>query len=162
MNPKVYYKLDNFFANHRNFVKSRNFKQLRGAATYPADEAQIITSCSPLVYNQDMDDTATSIVNNSLDPSNIAQPCGIIANYNFNDTFKIINSHKQYRVSTRMCSTLLICSRSTLQRAKSPSSLRTNGTPQGQRTQYRSKLVPHLSRRVLHSLRPPLPRALYR
>lgn len=26
VNPKVYYKLDNFFANHRNFVKSRNFK----------------------------------------------------------------------------------------------------------------------------------------
>ena len=28
--PKMYYKLDNFYANHRNFVKSRNYKQLRG------------------------------------------------------------------------------------------------------------------------------------
>ena len=94
VNPKVYYKLDNFYANHRNFVKSRNFKQLRGDATYPADDAQIITSCSPLVYNKDMDDTAISIVNNSLNPNMIASPCGIIANYHFNDTFKIFNSHK--------------------------------------------------------------------
>ena len=51
VNPKVYYKLDNFFANHRNFVKSRNFKQLRGDASLPFDNAQIITSCTPLTYN---------------------------------------------------------------------------------------------------------------
>ena len=28
--PKIYYRLENFYANHRNFVKSRSFKQLRG------------------------------------------------------------------------------------------------------------------------------------
>jgi hypothetical protein len=30
VNPKIYYKLENFYANHRNFVKSRSYKQLRG------------------------------------------------------------------------------------------------------------------------------------
>lgn len=26
VNPKIYYQLENFYANHRNFVKSRNYK----------------------------------------------------------------------------------------------------------------------------------------
>lgn len=26
INPKLYYQLENFYANHRNFVKSRNYK----------------------------------------------------------------------------------------------------------------------------------------
>ena len=26
VNPKLYYKLENFYANHRNFVKSRDYK----------------------------------------------------------------------------------------------------------------------------------------
>jgi hypothetical protein len=33
VNPKIYYRIENFFANHRNFVKSRNFKHNRGATT---------------------------------------------------------------------------------------------------------------------------------
>lgn len=28
--PKIYYMIDNFYANHRNFVKSRIYKQMRG------------------------------------------------------------------------------------------------------------------------------------
>jgi len=28
--PKIYYELNNFYANHRNFVKSRSYSQLRG------------------------------------------------------------------------------------------------------------------------------------
>jgi hypothetical protein len=30
VNPKIYYQLENFYANHRNFVKSRSYTQLRG------------------------------------------------------------------------------------------------------------------------------------
>ena len=28
--PKVYYRLENFYGNHKNYVESRNFNQLRG------------------------------------------------------------------------------------------------------------------------------------
>ena len=29
-NPKIYYRLENFFGNHRDFVRSRDWKQLGG------------------------------------------------------------------------------------------------------------------------------------
>lgn len=41
VNPMIYYRIENFFANHRNFVRSRNFKQLRGATT-ASDDWQLI------------------------------------------------------------------------------------------------------------------------
>ena len=42
--PYLYYEIENFYANHRKFVKSRNYKQLRGNVTRapltPADRQQ--------------------------------------------------------------------------------------------------------------------------
>jgi len=52
VNPKFYYQLENFYANHRNFVKSRNFKQLRGNIL---DEDQIST-CAPVKKMSDLGD----------------------------------------------------------------------------------------------------------
>src|SRR3569833_206133 len=40
--PKVYYKLENFYANHRNFVKSRSYKQQRASTTSATSD------CSPV------------------------------------------------------------------------------------------------------------------
>ena len=51
VNPKVYYRLENFYANHRNFVKSRNYKQLRGEQSSDLD---LISSCSPILTNKDL------------------------------------------------------------------------------------------------------------
>ena len=92
VSPKVYYRIENFYANHRNFVKSRNFKQLRGDASIPYDDSQLITSCTPLIYNRDMDLlNYTSINGSSLDPNQIADPCGLAGKFFFNDTFQIMN-----------------------------------------------------------------------
>ena len=41
--PKLYYKLDNFFSNHRNFVKSRYYNQLRGKTGLT--QAQVDSNC---------------------------------------------------------------------------------------------------------------------
>ena len=49
VNPKIYYRLENFYANHRDFVKSRSYKQLRGEDD-DADES----SCSPIYLNKDL------------------------------------------------------------------------------------------------------------
>ena len=46
-NPKVYYRLDNFYANHRSFQKY-SFSQLRGE-----DEAKI-AQCDPVKSNKDI------------------------------------------------------------------------------------------------------------
>lgn len=88
--PKLYYRIENFFANHRNFVKSRNFKHLRGATT-EGDAGQIETSCTPAVYHRDMglNNNYTALNGGILNPDGIALPCGLIAKYHFNDTYKI-------------------------------------------------------------------------
>jgi len=61
----LYYKVTNFYQNHRRYVKSRSNKQLRGDAT--AD----IASCTPLM----------SLGGDYL------YPCGLVAHSYFNDVF---------------------------------------------------------------------------
>jgi len=88
VNPKFYYRLENFYANHRNFVKSRSYKQLRGDDDN-ADES----SCSPIYLNKNLDVPGLLSINRmNLSLTDVAQPCGLIARYFFNDTFKIFNA----------------------------------------------------------------------
>eukprot|EP00013_Stygamoeba_regulata_P021056 CAMPEP_0177653496 /NCGR_PEP_ID=MMETSP0447-20121125/13768_1 /TAXON_ID=0 /ORGANISM="Stygamoeba regulata, Strain BSH-02190019" /LENGTH=252 /DNA_ID=CAMNT_0019156959 /DNA_START=193 /DNA_END=948 /DNA_ORIENTATION=+ len=63
----VYYKLDNYYQNHRRYVKSRSDPQLLGEET-TSEPAE----CSPLGTN---------------DNDQLLQPCGLIASSLFNDTF---------------------------------------------------------------------------
>jgi len=62
----VYYKLSNFFQNHRRYVKSRSDPQLNGKGFTAS-----IASCDPLQKQNGKD----------------LYPCGLIANSFFNDTF---------------------------------------------------------------------------
>ncbi|KAI8979586.1 CDC50/LEM3 family [Mycotypha africana] len=67
----LYYKLTNFYQNHRKYVKSLSYNQLHGDVITQADAA---SSCSPL----------------GVDANNkIYYPCGLIANSMFNDTFEV-------------------------------------------------------------------------
>ncbi|XP_064100369.1 cell cycle control protein 50A-like isoform X3 [Macrobrachium nipponense] len=68
-NVYMYYGLDNFYQNHRRYVKSRYDYQLLGkkVTTVPSD-------CEPFGKDQD---------------GNIYAPCGAIANSMFNDTLKL-------------------------------------------------------------------------
>jgi len=49
----MYYQLDNFYQNHRRYVKSRDFSQLKGDDRLLAD---ISTNCDPIVINKDLGD----------------------------------------------------------------------------------------------------------
>ncbi|KAF9459337.1 cell cycle control protein [Collybia nuda] len=68
-----YYKLTNFFQNHRRYVKSLNTDQLKGKAVSASDLQD--SDCKPL---------AQMTVNGTNLP---IYPCGLIANSFFNDTF---------------------------------------------------------------------------
>lgn len=85
VNPKIYYQIENFYANHRNFVKSRNYKQLRGNVQ-SADE---LTSCDPVIKMSDLGDSIAKVAidGTTLKNEDVAYPCGLIAKYFFNDTY---------------------------------------------------------------------------
>eukprot|EP01134_Creolimax_fragrantissima_P001940 CFRG1940T1 len=65
----IYYAMDNYYQNHRRYVKSRDDNQLHGGSG-------VQSSCDPL---------------DVLNGSNIA-PCGYIANSFFNDTIYLLDS----------------------------------------------------------------------
>lgn len=65
----VYYELTKYYQNHRRYVSSRNNKQLLGEVI--TDES-LLQDCQPQITSGD---------------GRILQPCGLIANSFFNDTF---------------------------------------------------------------------------
>jgi len=71
-----YYKLTNFFQNHRVYVKSRDNSQLSGSTSINANN--INTNCEPYRTLEDANGNKQPIA-----------PCGTIANSLFNDTFDL-------------------------------------------------------------------------
>lgn len=91
VNPKVYYQLENFYANHRNFVKSRNYKQLRGNNL----GADSLSTCEPVVKMSDLGDDIPKIAldGTTLKNDDVAFPCGLIAKYIFNDGYSLMETN---------------------------------------------------------------------
>ncbi|KAI9027181.1 CDC50/LEM3 family [Phycomyces nitens] len=68
----LYYKMTNFYQNHRKYVKSLSYSQLHGEKITPGEAS---ASCSPM----------------GVDPNGkIYYPCGLIANSMFNDSFSAL------------------------------------------------------------------------
>ncbi|KAI8065393.1 CDC50/LEM3 family [Gilbertella persicaria] len=67
----LYYRLTNFYQNHRKYVKSLSYNQLHGDVISAPEAA---SSCSPVGVAPD---------------NKIYYPCGLIANSMFNDTFVV-------------------------------------------------------------------------
>lgn len=74
-----YYQLENFYQNHRRYVKSRDVDQLKGTIKQASD----LTNCAPV---QTMGDLGRlKVLNGSnLTESDPANPCGLIAKSFFN------------------------------------------------------------------------------
>lgn len=49
IDPKVYYRLDNFYHAHRSFVKSRSWQQLRGQDVEEVKKCAPVSSVSDLI-----------------------------------------------------------------------------------------------------------------
>ncbi|KAI4317508.1 hypothetical protein L6164_025373 [Bauhinia variegata] len=83
----VYYQLDNFYQNHRRFVKSRNDHQLR----YKSAEGDT-TGCDP--------ERVTPADGNNKTQLPIV-PCGLIAWSMFNDTYKLSSKNKDLVINKK-------------------------------------------------------------
>ena len=81
----VYYEIDNFYQNHRRYVKSKNDDQLNGKEV---KKETLEKDCEHALTNEEMG-KKKNMENGSLDDGEIAIPCGLIAKSFFNDTFKL-------------------------------------------------------------------------
>lgn len=80
-----FYRLTNFYQNHRRYVQSIDFNQLKGQVYV---NASAIPNCSPVILNAHTFRTV-SIANTTLDPQAAAFPCGLVARSMFNDSFTL-------------------------------------------------------------------------
>jgi len=76
----MYYRLQNYYQNHRRYVKSRSDAQLRGESvtSYSA-----LSDCDPWISEGGV----------KTNPEYFYNPCGLIAKSVFNDTFLLYNSN---------------------------------------------------------------------
>ncbi|KAI5674529.1 hypothetical protein M9H77_14893 [Catharanthus roseus] len=77
----VYYQLDNYYQNHRRYVKSRSDQQLRDP-----DSANDVSACKP----EDTLANGSAIV-----------PCGLIAWSLFNDTYSLSRNNQQLSINKK-------------------------------------------------------------
>lgn len=84
----LYYQLSNFYQNHRRYVKSRSDTQLSGTTL---SDKQTLGDCDPWeTFADHLPNTADDFSFNTTDLSSIKlNPCGLIANSKFNDTFEL-------------------------------------------------------------------------
>ena len=83
----VYYRLTNFYQNHRLYFKSRNPDQLSGDDLDVSD----ISSCEPITKVKDLGKIVLSLDNRTIEEEAPANPCGLIAKSVFNDTYALIS-----------------------------------------------------------------------
>lgn len=81
----VYYQLDNFYQNHRRYVKSRSNEQLMGNNL---DVSQL-DDCDPIKTNKDVGREFAMDGDTKLDENAAAFPCGLVAKSVFNDTYEL-------------------------------------------------------------------------
>ena len=95
----VYYQLDNFYQNHRRYVKSRDNQQLAGTYKTVAQ----LSSCDPIVKVADLwDNQKFNLRKAPLNPEDPATPCGLVAKSYFNDTFELWRSGQNGGQATRI------------------------------------------------------------
>ena len=86
----LYYELNNFFMNHRKFVKSKIWAQLRG------DDVSSKQTCDNAWTMEQMFGEESVYYTNewghTFNKTDIANPCGLIARAFFNDTYTLHNN----------------------------------------------------------------------
>ena len=93
----VYYQLENFFQNHRRYIKSRSINQLKGKNL---SKGQIKDDCDPIITNEDLG-RINSVGGIKLVPTEPANPCGLIAKSFFNDSFKLYKNNKEITIESK-------------------------------------------------------------
>ena len=90
----IYYKLENFYINHRNLVESKSWKELRGGEGNTKEKcknsflmSEMFPSNSPYYINE---------WNYTFKENDISSPCGLWARSFFNDTYNLSFSNGTY------------------------------------------------------------------
>ena len=90
----IYYKLGNFFLNHRNLVESKSWKELRG------EEGNTESNCKNSYLMSEMFPKNSPYYINewgyNFSESEISSPCGLWARSFFNDTYNLTFSNGTY------------------------------------------------------------------
>ncbi len=81
-----YYQLDNFYQNHRRYVKSKSNAQLAGEIN--DDYVLIQNDCDPIVNATNLG-RKTTVSGKLLTGDMVANACGLIAKSLFNDSYKL-------------------------------------------------------------------------
>lgn len=82
MEPPIFlfYELQNFYQNHRRYVRSKSLQQLAGE---DLSEDDLVKYCDPITHVRDLK-VKKNIKGDLLDDNAAANPCGLIANSFFN------------------------------------------------------------------------------
>lgn len=75
----LFYEIENFYQNHRRYVRSKSLTQLSGE---DIDEDSLSKYCDPIMHVKDLK-KKTNIKGERLDDNAAANPCGLIANSYF-------------------------------------------------------------------------------
>ncbi|OMJ89991.1 hypothetical protein SteCoe_7781 [Stentor coeruleus] len=96
-----YYQLNNFYQNHRRYVKSKSAEQLAGTKMSKSDVA---TDCDPIITMKDLgrikEHLPESLQNDYMSDSKVALPCGLIAKTLFNDTYTFFEGTREITIET--------------------------------------------------------------
>lgn len=84
-----YYELNNFYQNHRRFIKSHSLSQLSGNVL---NTTELDFDCTPIVTVNDLGINTTFGGNITLSPTDAANPCGLYPRSFFNDSYALHNS----------------------------------------------------------------------
>lgn len=91
----VYYELKNYYQNHRNYVKSKDYSQLRGKDGLKASD---LSKCNNGgLYGRDILNNSqfTHYLNGDpIGPDDILNPCGLMARSVFNDSYSLYTDYE--------------------------------------------------------------------
>ena len=90
----VYYQINNFYQNHRRYVKSKSDDQLKGKDV-SLRSIKESGDCDPVITNKEMGYGNKPSANNKaiLNDDDLAIPCGLIAKSFFRDKFSLYDSN---------------------------------------------------------------------
>lgn len=86
----LFYNIEEFYINHKEFVRSKIFSNLRNAN----DQDTEFLKCEGAQYMYQVKDNKLyeTYAGYPLKENSIANPCGLFAKYRFSDKFKLINN----------------------------------------------------------------------
>jgi len=95
----VYYQLNNFYQNHRRYVKSKSNSQLLGNIISKSD-LETSNDCDP-IFTMGSLGKNTSYDGTYLDKDSVANPCGLIAKSLFTDRYNLYNGNRKILINEK-------------------------------------------------------------